>query len=327
MKAFVTGANGFIGSALTKRLLQNGFEVVALVRKNSKNLPGSVKTVTGDILDADSLKGLGYGCDRLYHLAAMITFDPKRRQELLKVNGQGTTNILKAASDWKIDRTVVASSACTVGISDSKDTVLDENTPIDNSLAEANPYLESKLLTEKIAREASKNQKVVTVNPTTVYGPGDWSLNSGTLVAKVAKSKILPVPAGGSNVVDVDDVVDGIIAAGEKGISGSRYILSGENLLFKDIFATIAGITRATGNKPVYIPVPGFFRLPLASAAGFAGVVLQNRFITSQIINDLFWFKYYSSELAKKELNWRPRYNFKSTIERAWEFYKKENLI
>ncbi|MBU0951917.1 MAG: NAD-dependent epimerase/dehydratase family protein [Elusimicrobia bacterium] len=325
MKAFVTGANGFIGRALTQRLLQNGFEVIALVRKNSKHIPPGIKIVTGDILDIDSLKNTtGYGCDRLYHLAAMITFDPNRREELLKVNGQGTSNILEAASQWKIDKTVVVSSACTIGISNSKNIVLDENTPFNEKLAKANPYLESKILTEKIAKEASKKQSVIIVNPTTVYGPGDWSLNSGTLVAQTAKSKMLPVPPGGSNVIDIDDLVDGIISAGEKGTSGKRYILSGENLLFKDIFTTIAEVI---GNKPIYIPIPALMRSPMAGAAGFAGFVLRNRFITSQIVNDLFKFKYYSNELAKKELNWRPRGNFKSTIGRAWKFYKQEKLI
>ena len=145
MKALVTGATGFIGRRLVERLLNDGVVVTALVRNERHGLPEGAQTVCGDILEPGSLRESGSGCDRLYHLAALITFDPRRRAELLRVNGEGTTHLLSAARRWNIERTVVVSSACTVGLSRAKDRVLDEDSPLADGLAERNPYLESKL--------------------------------------------------------------------------------------------------------------------------------------------------------------------------------------
>ena len=324
MKAFVTGATGFIGRRFIERLQREGVEVVALVRNERHGLPKGIRVVYGNILKPDSLGNSGLGCDRLYHLAAMITFDPRLREELLRVNGQGTSNLLAAARRWDVERSVVVSSACTVGLSYAEDHLLDEDSPLAEGLAKSNPYLESKLATEKAAMTAAKNQTVVVVNPTTVYGPGDRSLNSGTLIQKIASSIFMPVPPGGSNVVDVDDVVEGIMAAGEHGQTGRRYIIGGANLSFAQIFSTIAAVV---GHTPMLIPLPNWMRKPVAGAAWFAGQLMNSRFLTPQIVDDMFAFKYYSSALAKQELGWTPQYSFQESVRRAWDFYQKEGLV
>ncbi len=205
-----------------------------------------------------------------------------------------------------------------------RDFVLDEDAPFDEVLAKHNPYLASKLLAEKEALRVSKELAVVLVNPTTVYGPGDWTLNSGTLVLKIAQSMVMPVPPGGSNVVDVDDVVEGILIAGERGNSGERYILGGENLLFAQIFNTITGIV---AHHPLFLPVPSRMRHPMAATAGIAGKVTGSRFLTPQIVGDMFAFKYYSSKRAKQQLGWAPGYSFQESVKRAWNFYQHEGLI
>lgn len=324
MKAFVTGATGFIGRRLVERLHNEGTEVIALVRSEKHNLPKEVRTVRGDILLPDSLKDSGKGCDRLYHLAAMITFDPRQKDKLLRVNGQGTANILAVARRWNIERTVVVSSACTIGLSYTQNHELDEDSSLEERLAKHNPYLASKLLAEQEAVNVSKEHKVVIVNPTTVYGPGDWTLNSGTLVLKIATSGVLPVPPGGSNVVDVDDVVTGILAAGEHGQSGRRYILGGENLSFHQLFSTIATVV---DHRPLLIPVSSRMRRPMAGAAWIAGRLTGSRFLTPQIVGDMFAFKYYSNRRAQQELGWMPQYTFQESMERAWEFYRREGLV
>jgi len=323
VRAFVTGATGFIGRRLVERLCRDGAEVIALVRSERHGLTEGLRTVRGDILSPESLQEAGTGCDRLYHLAALITFDPRRREELLRVNGEGTANVLAAARRWKVARTVVVSSACTMGLSDSSDRVLDEDSPLREGLAEHNPYLASKQAAEKAAMAAAREQAVVVVNPTTVFGPGDYSLNSGTLVLKVARSWVLPVPPGGSNVVDVDDIVDGIVAAGERGQSGRRYILGGANLTFAEIFDTVASVV---GHRPPMVHVPRWLCGPMAGAAWLAGVAAGSRFLTPQIVSDLFAFKYYSSRRAHHELAWTPRRPFRQTIECAWDFYRREGL-
>jgi dihydroflavonol-4-reductase len=201
---------------------------------------------------------------------------------------------------------------------------LNEDSPSPDHLTRTNSYLESKLLCEKAAFDASRDQRVVIVNPSTIYGPGDYTLNSGTLVLKVAGARILPVPPGGGNVVDVDDVVEGIVAAGEKGLSGRRYILGGANLSFADIFATIARVVHV---RPRYLPLPSYMREPMALAARLAMTLSRNRFVTPQIIRDLFSFKYYSSRRAEQDLNWSAGRSFQDTIERAWNFYAEQGIV
>lgn len=324
MKVLVTGATGFIGRRLVERLQKDGAEVIALARDSLHGLPAGVRPVYGDILSPESLGDHGQGCDRLFHLAALITFDPQKRGDLIKVNAEGTAIILEAARRWKIRRSVVLSSACTIGLSYSPHRLLAEDAPLEDKLLEANPYMESKVLAEIEAFKAAGEQEVVVVNPTTVYGPGDWRLNSGTLVLMIAGSRVLPIPPGGSNVVDVDDVVEGILAAGERGETGRRYILGGENLTFPQIFRIIA---EAVGRSPVRIPIPGWMRKPLAAASGLAGRVLGGRFLTPQIVSDLFAFKFYSSARAQRELGWSPRYTFQESVQRAWAFYCQEGLV
>ena len=324
MKIFITGATGFIGRRLTDKLVREGHEVTALTRNDNHRLPPAVKIAKGDMLDAGSLTPFAQKYNRLYHLAAMITFDPAKKVELMHANSLGTSNILNAAVSWGIETIVVASSACTMGITFDKNKVQDETSVPDECLAKGNPYMCSKLETEKEALEFSKKARVIIVNPTTVYGPGDYSLNSGTLIAKIATSSVIPVPPGGGNVVDVDDLVEGIIAAGERGKSGSRYILGGHNLLFRDIFKTVAEVV---GKKPLFIPMPGFMRVPMSAAAAILGIITKSRFITPQIVSDLFAYKFCSSSLAEKELGWKAGTPFKDSVARAWEFYKKEKLI
>ncbi len=323
MKVLVTGASGFIGKRLVEELLRRDINVVAMQRNHDSGLAPEVRQIYGDITDPGSLGDAGLGCDRLYHLAAMVTFDHGKKDDLLSVNGQGTRNVLAAARRWGVERTVVVSSACTLGLSNSRTRLLSEADCPEQDIVMANPYLQSKLETESAALAASEKAHTVIVNPTTVYGPGDRSLNSGTLVLKVASSSVLPVPPGGSNVIDVDDVVTGIIAAGENGMSGYRYILGGENLSFTNIFDEIASIVN---NRPLFATVPSWMRNPMALVAWIIGRWGANRFMTPQIVSDLFAFKFYDSSRARHELSWAPKYTFRKSIERAWDYYEREGL-
>ncbi len=324
MKAFVTGGTGFIGRRLIERLKKDNIGVVALVRNSNHGLPEDVEIVYGDILDPASFENVGNGCSRLYHLAAMISFDPDKKEELLNVNGVGTANVLAAASGWNIERSVVVSSACTMGISYDKGHYLNEDSIPTEAVINENPYLESKLVAEATAIKSSNKQCVVIVNPTTVYGPGDKTLNSGTLIKSIACSFAVPVPPGGSNVIDVDDVVGGIIAAGEKGKSGCRYIICSENLEFAEIFNIVAEVVK---HNPIMVRVPGCMRLPMAAVAKIVGSLNKSRLITPQIISDMFAYKYFSSEKSKNELEWSPKYSFSECVERAWDFYKHNGII
>lgn len=323
MRVFITGATGFIGRRLVKRLSQNGDNVTALVRAPSHGLPLYVKAVHGDLLKPETYTDALKEIDCIYHLAGLITFDPKKRKDLLHINGQGTRLLLNQARAKQVRRCLIVSSACTRGISHSPGQMLDETATAGKVLIKSNPYLESKLAAEREALLFTDTQEVIIVNPTTVFGPGDYSLNSGTLTLAVAKAPIVPVPPGGSNVVDVDDVVLGIIAAAQRGKNGRSYILGGENLLFYKMFQLVEAVA---DSHTFFIPLPRKFKIPAAISAGIFGRITGNRFLTAQIIEDLFAYKYYTSYRARNELDWTPRFSFRDTLERAWDFYKKAGL-
>ncbi len=324
MRALVTGATGFIGRRLVDRLLSLGIEVAALTRQASHGLPSQVKVFPGDLRTREFMHCVQGSYERLYHCAALISFEPARRDELFAVNVQGTRHVLEAARQWNTERTVVVSSACTIGFSFSPGTELDEHATLAPGLLKGNPYLESKWIMEQEVYEKASSHHITIVNPTTVYGPGDRTLNSGTLLCAVARSPFVAVPPGGSNVVDVDDVVDGIIAAGERGNTGSRYILGGSNLPFCDIIGTAAEVT---GHSPLRIPLPSLARVPAGIAARAAAFFLSNnRFITPSLVEGMFAYKYYSSNRARSDLQWTPQYSFRESAERAWVYYQKEGF-
>jgi dihydroflavonol-4-reductase len=287
-------------------------------------LPAEVNVIYGDILHPESFFQLGRGIDILVHLAAMITFDPHKIADLMEVNGKGTANVLDAARSWGVNRSIVVSSACTLGVADYGHQVLDENNLPAAEMIAKNPYMASKIAAEnEVARRVS-DQFIIVVNPTTVYGAGDWRLNSGTLVKRIAGSELLPVPPGGSNVVDIDDVVEGIMKAISNGKRGEKYILGGVNMTFSQIFSEIALVT---GKRPFFVPLPRWTRLPMAMAASVLGRFMDGRFITSQIIDDMFKYKFYSIQKAGSELLWEPKIEFTRSIENAWKFYAENGLV
>jgi dihydroflavonol-4-reductase len=326
MKIIVTGATGFIGKLLVEYLVARGDDVIALIRKETDKqlFPDHVTFALGDICDEDSLGNAGAGCDYLFHLAGMITFDPSQRNDLIRVNGRGTETILTFAEKWGVKRSVVVSSACTSGLSFSCTELMTEDSNPDKDTVKRNPYMESKVMQEKAAFSASRKQDVVVVNPTTVYGPGDSSLNSGSLIKKLYTSSLVPVPPGGSNVIDVADVVRGILAAADHGMSGKKYILGNENLQFASIFSAIE---KVTGCHPVKAPLPPWMKQTMGWAAWCAGKLTDSRFMTPQIIEDLFAYKYYSNLRAVQELSWTPEFSFVESVSRAWGFYQSHHLI
>jgi len=324
VNVLVSGATGYIGRRLIDALLVSGAAVTALVRRPEHGLPAGARAIMANVEDRASLEAAADGYDRVYHLAAQISFAPDAAARLTAINAGGARNVLDACQAWAAQRVVVASSACTLGLSRSAEKVLDETCVADAALQARNPYLASKLAMERVAFEAASRLHVVITNPTTVYGPGDWSLNSGSLIAQVAKARALPAPSGGSNVVDVDDVIQGLIAAGEHGRSGERYVLGGANLPFAEILDIVRA---ATGRRPLCIPLSAWARPLLQVAALVVGKATDSRFITPQIIGDLFAFKYYSSAKAERELGWRAQTPFAATVTRAWEFYRREGLI
>ena len=254
-KVLVTGATGFVGSRLVRALVARGEQVVVLARPGSslralQGLPeGSVQVKQGDIQIEHEVYRALIGCDRLYHVAAVFKMWAPDPSEVLDAALLGTRVTLEAARKRGIDKIVVTSSVAAVGANDKPE-------PMDESwqfnLRDSETYVVAKWKAEQLALEyAANGLPVVVVNPTGIFGPGDWKPTpSGASVLEYLKwpwPVRFPASDGGLNVVDVDDVVAGHIAAMDKGRVGERYILGGENLTFEKLFGTLAEVAGLRG--------------------------------------------------------------------------------
>jgi dihydroflavonol-4-reductase len=328
---FVTGATGFIGSNLVRRLVDEGNEVTALLRKGSDHPYLSdldIKMVGGDITDFKSVKRGMNGCAHVYHLAAAISFSKYDFDRLYNVNVIGTRNVMNAAIEAGVERLIHTSACAAIGVSDNGDVILNENSKTEIPLDNVYGYTK-RLAEDEVLNACKKGLNGVIVNPCTVYGQGDRKLNSGFLIKNIYHNRFQIAPPGGTSVVSADDVVTGHLLAMERGVVGDRYILSERNMEYIDIFNRIASIVNG---RRIRHKLPSFFYYPsvLFAISLECGLDLINKrswLITPQIVSELFKFKYFSSEKAKKELKWKPEVNFETAIRKAFNYYKEKNLI
>ena len=246
MKAFVTGATGFVGSHVARVLAENGADLRLLIRSTSnlKNIEGlNAERVVGDLRDPDSLQKAMSGCDAVFHVAADYRLWVRDPEQMYRANVDGTKQLLKAAKNCGVRRVVYTSSVATMGFT-SNGHLADENSPVslDKMIG---PYKRSKFMAEQVAMEAGrKEMDVVTVNPTTPVGDHDIKPTpTGRIVVDFLKKKFPAYVDTGLNLVDVDECARGHVEAFEKGKSGERYILGGENLTLKQILDKLAIIT------------------------------------------------------------------------------------
>ncbi len=246
MLAFVTGATGFLGSHVARALTEQGANLRLLVRpnNNTKNVADlKAEIVTGDLRDPASLDKGTAGCDVIFHVAADYRLWVRDPNEMYRSNVEGTRAILEAAQKNKVRRVVYTSSVATMGFT-SNGQPADENSPVslDNMIG---PYKRSKFMAEQVAIEAARaGQDVVIVNPTTPVGERDIKPTpSGRIIVDFLKKKFPAYVDTGLNLVDATECARGHIAALEKGRSGERYILGGENLTLKQILDRLAAIT------------------------------------------------------------------------------------
>jgi dihydroflavonol-4-reductase len=268
MLAFVTGATGFVGSHVARVLAEQGADLRLLVRSSSdlRNIEGlKAERVIGDLRDPASLKKAVSGCDAVFHVAADYRLWVRDPDEMYRSNVEGTRAVLKAARESGVRRVVYTSSVATMGFT-SNGHIADENSSV--SLANMiGTYKRSKFMAEQVAVEAARSgMDVVVVNPTTPVGERDIKPTpTGRIVVDFLKKKFPAYVDTGLNLVDVTECARGHAAALEKGRSGERYILGGENLTLKQILDKLAAITG--------LPSPSI-RVPYAVALA-TGVVDQ----------------------------------------------------
>jgi dihydroflavonol-4-reductase len=323
MLAFVTGATGFVGSHVARVLAAQGADLRLLVRANSnlKNIQDlKADLVIGDLRDPASLeKGIA-GCDVVFHVAADYRLWVRDPEEMYRANVEGTRAILEAARKNRVRRVVYTSSVATMGFTRNGQPA-DENSPVslDNMIG---PYKRSKFMAEQVAIEAAgAGQDVVIVNPSTPVGERDIKPTpTGRIVVDFLKRKFPAYVDTGLNLVDVKECALGHISALEKGRSGERYILGGENLTLKQILDKLAAITG--------LPSPTV-RVPyvLALATGVVDEIVTGRIrgreprATIDAVRMGRKKMFVSSAKAERELGWK-RVPVDDALRRAADWFR-----
>jgi dihydroflavonol-4-reductase len=307
MPIFLTGATGFLGSHVACVLADQGANLRLLVRptSNQKNLEGlKAETATGDLRDPASLEKAMSGCDTVFHVAADYRLWLRDPNEMYRSNVEGTRAILEAARKNGVKSVVYTSSVATIGFTGNGRSA-DEDSPV--SLADMiGHYKRSKFMAEQIALEAGRSGlRVITVNPTTPIGENDVKPTpTGRIVVDFLKGKFPAYVETGLNLVDAHECALGHIAALEKGKSGERYILGGQNLTLKQILDKLGAISGLPSPK---IKVPYF----VAYLAGAFDQTITGRLLggepratieTVRMGKKKMWA---SSDKAERELGWK----------------------
>src|SRR6202140_3762786 len=323
MLTFLTGATGFLGSHVARVLADQGAQLRLLVRSTSslRNLEGlNAETAIGDLRDAASLEKAMAGCDTVFHVAADYRLWVRDPVEMYRSNVEGTRAILEAARKNGVRNVVYTSTVATIGFTGNGHPA-DEDSPV--SLAGMiGHYKRSKFMAEQVALEAGQGaMRVVTVNPTTPIGEQDIKPTpTGRIVVDFLKRKFPAYVETGLNLVDVRECARGHITAMEKGKTGERYILGGENLTLKQILDRLGAISGLPSPK---VKLPYVF----AFAAGVVDEAIPGRILHREpraTVDTVRMGKkkmFASSDKAERELGWKI-VPVEGALRRAVEWFK-----
>jgi dihydroflavonol-4-reductase len=306
--SLVTGATGFVGSAVARALLARGRRVRVLARPNSdrRNLGGlAVEIAEGAMEDPRSLARAVAGCRYVYHVAADYRIWVPDPAPMFRANVDGTRDLLTAALEAGAERVVYTSSVATLGLVPGGSATEETPSSVDDMIG---PYKRSKFAAEQVARGLARERglPVVIVNPSTPVGPGDIKPTpTGRLIVEAARGQMPAFVDTGLNIVHVDDVAEGHLAAAENGRIGERYILGGENMALAEILAEVA---QAVGRRPPWLRVPHSVLFPVAIGAELAARATgRDPFVTLDGVRMSRKKMYFSSEKASRELGYRSR--------------------
>ncbi len=321
----ITGATGLLGAQLLRTLLAEGYTNLRALRRPTSDwtqvadIADQIEWVEGDILDIFSLENALENVEKVYHCAAMISYQPKDAVKMLKVNVEGTANVVNSALEKGVKRLIYVSSIAALGENKKENAskLITEKTPWERSPNNSD-YAISKYLAEQEAwRGAAEGLEVAVVNPSIILGYGDWRESSTTLFRQVWKG-LNYYPVGTTGYVAVQDVARFMVLLMESTLQEERYILNGENLRFQDFFNQVAD---ALGKKrPSHRVAPWLARLAWrvewlrSKITGSAPLLTQSTAHTSsknrcydntKSLNAFSDFRYTSIKTTIKELGER----------------------
>ncbi|HUI09882.1 MAG TPA: NAD-dependent epimerase/dehydratase family protein [Bacteroidota bacterium] len=323
--ALVTGAAGCVGSSLVFHLHDKGVRVRTLTRPGSNlgalgDIP--VEAHRGDICDAALLREAARGCDVVFHTAAVVTFARSAREEQHRVNVLGTRAVVRACIECGVGALVHTSSVTTIG-TPAPGQEADESLTADRACARG--YKLSKLLAEDEVQEGvAAGLRAVIVNPSVIMGERDTHFHAGQLVRDIRKGRIPFYVEGGMNIVYVGDVAGGMIAAAERGRTGERYILAGENMTHREIFRRTASLVG--GMAPfARFPLP-LLRAVGAIVEGACAIAGTEPPLTRDLAAIAGRYHWFSADRARRELGFTAT-PFDETILATYHWYAAHGYL
>jgi dihydroflavonol-4-reductase len=324
----LTGATGFVGSAVARALIGAGFPVRALVRPGSPRFhlgDLDLEFVEGDLRDAASVSRAVKGARYAFHVAADYRLWARDPHEIFAANVDGTRNIMQAALRAGVERVVHTSSVATLGLRPDG-TAADESNPLSEAQG-IGAYKRSKIAAERLveAMIAREGLPAVIVNPSTPVGPRDVKPTpTGRIIVEAACGRIPGFVDTGLNLVHVDDVAAGHLAALEHGVVGERYILGGANVTFADMLADIA---RLVGGKPPRLRIPRAAVMPIAYAAeALARFTGREPFATVDGVRMAKHRMFFTAAKAERDLGHRSR-PYMAGLEDAIHWFRENGYL
>jgi len=328
MTTLITGATGFVGSALANKLLARSERVRVLVRATAdrRNLESlAVEIAIGDLTDPASLAAAVKGCDTLFHVAADYRLWVPDPAAMFRSNVEGTRQLMIAAAEAGVRRIVYTSSVATLLPRPGGHPAGEEDAGSAADMVGA--YKQSKHAAELIVREmiAREGLPAVIVHPSTPIGPRDIKPTpTGKIVVDAASGRMPAYVDTGLNVVHVDDVAEGHILAFERGQIGRNYILGSENLSLAAILALVAELS---DRPPPRIKLPHGVVIPIAAAAEvWARATGREPFATREAVKLARKTMFFTSERAMRELGYRPR-PARAAIEDAIAWFREHRYV
>ena len=326
-RVLVTGASGFVGSAVARKLAERGFAVRVLARTTSPrvNFEGlECEIAEGDMRDAASIKAAMKDVRHLFHVAADYRLWARDPGEIVHNNVTGTRIVMEAARDAGVERIVYTSSVATLKPRDNGDDA-DETDRADMGTA-IGAYKKSKVAAERVVEDmAAEGLPAVLVSPSTPIGPRDIRPTpTGRIIVEAATGRMPAYVDTGLNLVHVDDVAEGHLLALEKGRIGETYILGGQDVTLKQMLAEIA---RLAGRKPPRIRLPRGPIYPIAYAAeAIAKLTGKEPFVTVDALEMSKHLMFFSSAKAARELGYTAR-PYGAALEDALNWFRDAGYI
>ena len=326
MRVFVTGGTGLLGNAVLRELNAAGHDSVALVRSHCDSVVFEgidAEFVSGDLLDRDLITDVVQDCDAVIHAAGLIHLGWKRLQESMRVNGEGTQIIVDACLQHS-SKLIHVGTVNTLAVG-TREQPADESTPCGNAGGQipCSYVLSKKAGVEAVKKGVEQGLHAVILAPGFMLGPWDWKPSSGRMMLALSKGWKAIAPSGGCSVCDVRDVAAASITAVNKDLSSGReFILAGENMTYKELWA---GMAQRFGQREPLMSAGPLQRRFVAAMGDVISRIYREPDFNSAAVEMSSQYHWYDSSRAEQELGYKPRH-VQQTLDDAAAWVREKHM-